>query len=599
MKKKTNLCMGCMSVKDYEGPCLKCGYDESRSYNPSYLAPTTFLADRYIIGKTLSVNGEGADYIAFDTAEEKRVVIREFMPDELCERKKDGEEIAVKEDCLPLYKSYLSEFADLYKTLMNSIDDCCIRKLYGIFAANNTGYAVMEYIEGMTLSDYLDKNGGKMSWEEAKAFFPPLFTALGMLHSKGIVHRGLSTDTIFVEKSGKPALAGVGISALRTADSRINCEMFTGYAACEQYALSERQGGWTDVYGISAVLYRVLTGKVPPEAREREQEDTIIEPSLLNKSIPQNVSTAIMKGLKVSQSERTHSIEKLVEQLYAEPTEEDIGGPVRPPVSEGIVRESREHREAPKRRPPQMKKSSKKAQKKKSSGIGTVIGFILFFALVTAFVIAIIYFSKETGNLNNPAVTTTEAPVTTAVTTTVKETTTTAETTKPPVTEDAKERLLMPDFFNRFYNSTLEARYSMLKFNPVYEYNDEVAKDIIFEQDIEAGVEVTAGTEVTVKISKGPENAVLPDYIGKKLSDYKKELDELGIKYETEAEETDEFKKNYVVRCSKEIGEKVNIAEEEVITVYYAVTPEKTEPAEDLFNPDADELEEPEEPYEE
>ncbi len=597
MKKKTNLCMGCMSEKEYSGPCHKCGYDESRSYNTSYLAPTTFLADRYIIGKTLSVNGEGADYIAFDTAEEKRVVIREFMPDELCERKEDGEEIAVKEDCLPLYKSYLSEFADLYKTLMNSIEDCCIRKIYGIFAANNTGYAVMEYIEGMTLSDYLAENGGKMSWGEAKSFFPPLFTALGMLHSKGIVHRGLSTDTIFVEKSGKPALAGVGISALRTADSRINCEMFTGYAACEQYALSERQGGWTDVYGICAVLYRVLTGKVPPEAREREQEDTIIEPALLNKDIPQNVSTAIMNGLKVSQSERTHSIEKLVEQLYAEPVEEDMGGPVRPPVSEGIVREQR--REPPRRRPPQTRKSSKKALEKKSSGIGTVIGFIVFFALVTAFVIAIIYFSKETENLNKPAVTTTEAPVTTTAATTARETTTPAETTKPPVTEDAKERLLMPDFYNRFYNSTLESRYSMLKFNPEYEYNDDVANGIIFDQDIEAGVEVTAGTEVTVKISKGPENAILPDYIGKKISDYKKELDELGIKYETEAEETDEFKKNYVVRCSKEIGEKVNIAEGEVITVYYAVTPEKTEPPEDLFDPEENEIEEPEEPYEE
>ena len=65
---------------------------------------------------------------------------------------------------------------------------------------------------------------------------------------------------------------------------------------------------------------------------------------------------------------------------------------------------------------------AKKEQEKKSSGIGTVIGFILFFALVTAFVIAIIYFSKETENLNKPAVTTTEAPVTTAVTTAVKET---------------------------------------------------------------------------------------------------------------------------------------------------------------------------------
>ena len=153
------------------------------------------------------------------------------------------------------------------------------------------------------------------------------------------------------------------------------------------------------------------------------------------------------------------------------------------------------------------------------------------------------------------------------------------------------ERILLPNFVNRFYN-TLESRYAMLKFNPTYEFNSEYAEGIVFEQDIEPNTEVTGGTEINVKVSKGPESAILPDYVGMKLDEYTSLLSEAGIKYDTSEEETTEVKAGYVVRCSKEVGDTIMLTEDESIIVYYAVKPAETEPPQTEPEENTDDIEE-------
>lgn len=603
MNSELKLCMGCMNRKEYSGPCEICGYIDNTAYLPQYLAPKTLLAGRYLVGRLLSKNGEGADYIAYDIEHERPVEIREYMPDMLCTREKNRREVIVLDGKLPLYKSYLSEFADLYKTLMNSDETDCVRKILGIFAENNTGYVVMEHLKGAPLSAYLEQHGGRLDWSEAKELFPPLFTALNLLHSQGIIHRGLSPESVFVEQ-GRLKLTAFGTSAIRTADSSVTCELFHGYAAYEQYSVSERQGTWTDVYGICATLYRVLTGAVPEDSAERALSDTLKSPREVNPDVPQQVSDVIMAGMELKQSDRIRTVNDLVGRLFeptARRTESEDDGPVQPLVA----RENRPkpERTAPQRRPAQKKK--KKAKKEKSN-IGTIIGLSIFLAIVCCFVIAIIYFSSESQRLLQQTTTTTEtAPPVVTEETPVSTSAPVIEASSATTTAPAEnaERILLPNFVNRFYN-TLESRYSMLKFNPTYEFNNEYAEGLVFEQDIEPNTEVTGGTEINVKVSKGPESAVLPDYIGKKLEDYTAELSEAGIKYDTEAEETTEVKKGYVVRCSKEIGEEILLTEDESVIVYYAVKPAKTEkseeeaeePIEEAFEeqPSADDEENPE-----
>ena len=582
MKKEISRCMGCMSEKLYSGPCEVCGYIDNDAYPSDCLAPRTFLADRYVIGKLISKGGEGALYLAFDTKLEKTVEIKEFMPDTLCKRGEDNESVEVIDGCLPLFKSYLSEYADLHKLVMTGIGGDILKKSYDIFAANGTGYVVTEHIDGVTLSEYIENNGGMLSWGELSRLFFPLFATLSEMHEKGIIHRGLSPETIMIRKDGRPAVTSVEISAARTADSRLTSEMAAGYAACEQYDLSERQGAWTDVYGISAVLYKALTGITPPDAVSRKASDTLAPVHTANEDVPEHVSDAIAAGMCVSGSDRIKDIATLRARLYDAPQEPEAplagetseDGPITPNVHVKFdIEEQEEHRIQA------AKKKKKKKQDRKN--IGTAVGLIIFLALVAALVICIIYFSEQARDIKEKTVTastsaTTEAPV---------EEHTRATTAKPVetvpavTTEPAAEKLLMPNLVNRFFNSALKSRYSILVFETEEEYSDEFAEGLIMEQDIPENTTVTEGTVVHLKISKGAAYTLLPDYIGMKLSDYTNKLTELGVRFETVSEETTEVKKGYVVRCSKEIGDKVYISENELVTVYYAVKPAKTTPA--------------------
>ena len=110
MNFEKKLCMGCMSEKNYEGNCKICKYAESTPHLPSYLAPNTILCDRYIAGKLISYNGEGAFYIGFDTVTERKVTIYEYMPDTICTRHKGEDFIDVNNGKTALYKTYMSDF---------------------------------------------------------------------------------------------------------------------------------------------------------------------------------------------------------------------------------------------------------------------------------------------------------------------------------------------------------------------------------------------------------------------------------------------------------------------------------------------------------
>ena len=134
--------MGCMNDKTYDGPCKLCGYSDLDPCIPTYLAPKTYLNDRYIVGRLLSYNGESAIYIGYDTAAGTKVTLKEFMPDTLCTRKKGETEITVNANNSALYKTYLSEFDDLNRSLMKLRGMAHIQAVLDLFNENNTCYAV-------------------------------------------------------------------------------------------------------------------------------------------------------------------------------------------------------------------------------------------------------------------------------------------------------------------------------------------------------------------------------------------------------------------------------------------------------------------------
>ena len=318
---ENKLCMGCMENKGPAKVCPYCGYVENTPYLPSSIAPGTMLHDRYLVGQMLNSNGQGATYIAYDTAVSCKVLLSEYMPEGLCMRVKGKPTISVSYNNLAQYKALMAEYTELNKSLakMRSLSSHLTPTL-DIFAENNTTYAVYEYIEGVRLIDYLKENAGELSWSEVSAMFPPLFTTLSLVHNAGVLHRGISPDTIYVTDKGELKLTDFCISGVRTIGTELKTEIYPGYAAPEQYSAASRQGTWTDVYGICAVLYRILTGSKPDPANIRLENDNLYTPQELNPNIPKHVSDVIMAGMNLSGDDRVTTITELVTKLFDQPT---------------------------------------------------------------------------------------------------------------------------------------------------------------------------------------------------------------------------------------------------------------------------------------
>ena len=590
MKKETNLCMGCMGELDEHGSCPDCGHFDCESYISSYLAPKTFLAERYLVGKLIDYCGESALYIGLDTVENRKVTIREYMPDTLCIRERDEEAVTVKPDKLPLYKTYLAEFIELHTTLMNSSNIRCIQPVLDVFSENGTAYVVMDYITGISLKSYLVNCGEIMTWEQIKELFPPVLTALSLLHGMGIIHRGISTSTIFVSEKNELRIIGFSISAARTADSEIGYEVFGGYAPPEQYSSARRNGSWTDVYGISAVLYRCLTGITPPTASERLIEDTLTEPMLINRSIPRNVSQVIMKGMSLEAEDRISTVTEFVDRLFEQPmpSKEDSGEIAVPTPKAPQSRKSGANSTAAAPARTVKKKSSKKKNKAHKDKIKFIVITSILGAIIIAFLIVIIANASGGGEPVETEETTTTA-YSPPIITSADGTDNTAQTTPSGNTEGYQ----LPSFLGTFFSTvSTDPRYSYLVFNATYDFSTEYGAGQIISQSIQPGTTVTSGTEISVIVSKGPDSVPLPDYTGKTAEDYIKELSDLGIKYRTETEETAEVPEGEVARCSVEIGDLVNVAESEEVVVYIAEAPEETTTPEPITEP-----EETEEPY--
>ncbi len=598
MRKETNLCMSCMGELNDHGTCPLCGYFDTESYISSYLAPKTFLSERYIVGKLIGYSGESALYIGFDTETGRKVTIREYMPDTLCVRERDEEIVSVRSNKLPLYKTYLAEFIELHTTLMRSPNIRCVQPVLDVFTQNNTAYAVMEYIGGISLKAYLTNCGEVMTWEQIKELFPPVLTALSMLHGLGIIHRGISTSTIFVSEKNELRLIGFSISAAHTADSDIGYEVFGGYAAPELYSSSKRNGSWTDVYGISAVLYRCLTGVIPPSAPDRLTEDTLTDPMLISRHVPKNVSDVIMRGMRLDAEERTATITEFVDRLFEQPVpaeeySSEITMPISRPSSKSAAGgsthtdSSRSHSDGSGSRnvnkigaangsSARTSGGGKNKKKRKRKSDRDKIKFILVSSvlgiIILAFIIAMIVTASE-GEEEKTSAATTRAPVTVPTVTSAEESVSVSETTASA----QGGGYVLPNFEGAFYTTvSTNPQYSYLVFQATFDFSSEYKSGQIISQTVPEGTVVQSGTEIGVIVSKGPEKLPLPDYTGKKVEDYVKELSDSGIKYRIEEEITDEIEEGLVARCSKEIGEDVMVAVSEEVVVYVAVKPEQT-----------------------
>lgn len=603
---KYKLCMGCMEPKDEDGVCPICGYSPNSPSLPAYLPPETFLNDRYIVGRLLRFNGEGADYIGYDTVTSSKVLIREYMPDMLCSRNKDNNALTVNQTCVAQYKAFMSEFVELNKMLAKMRTLNHINPALDMFGDNNTGYVVFRYVEGINLAKYLKEHAGELTWEEVKKLFPPIFTTLSLVHNAGLVHRGISPENIIINDKNELKLIGFCIADVRTANTELASEIYRGYAAPEQYSSSNWQGTWTDVYGICALLYRILTGTQPMDAMERVANDTLPEPKSLNGNIPSHVSKVIMSGMNLSGEMRIQTVTELVTQLFEEPdftktrtlaATQTISIP-KQHSTKGPVDEPSAHSHSAKASP---KRRVKRHHIFMIAGAAAVVVMFVFMGVLMSMLddnsnpvangiettMSVTDGEGVSVSSGIPQIHGTE-PYTATEKTEVSPVPTLAVTETSAGQEEAVTTIkpgstvyIMNDLVGKQYdtvkNTTVTQNMTVV---PEYIYTDEYEKGVIFEQSIEKGSNYEKGAEVVLKISMGPAKVLVPEYYGLSKKDYFDLLNSAGIKYEEKEYETEQTLNDYVAWVSIDPGEYVDLEAGQVLTVFVALNPESTTPSE-------------------
>ena len=303
--------------------CPNCGYDQrTLSDNALHMRPGSLLSNRYLIGKVLGFGGFGVTYLAWDHVLQQRVAIKEYLPSEFATRAAGKTEVTIfSGNKAQQFADGMNKFIEEVKRLAKFQNEQGIVRIYDSFEANNTAYIIMEFLDGETLADYL-KRVGKVPVEQAIELLSPVINSLETVHKAGIIHRDIAPDNIFLTNDGQVKLIDFGAARYATTSHSRSLTVIIkpGYSPEEQYRSRGDQGPHTDVYALAAVLYRMITGEVPPDALERraymenKKKDTLVPPSKYCK-INKNQENAILNAMNIYPESRTGTAETLLNDL--------------------------------------------------------------------------------------------------------------------------------------------------------------------------------------------------------------------------------------------------------------------------------------------
>ena len=318
MTKSNDFCYGCFQ-KTESDPCPFCGYRRNTpQHSASCLSPGTLLNGQYLIGKTLGQGGFGITYLGYDLNLDFKVAIKEYMPEGIVTRNLGSSLVSVYSgEKQESFDFGVSKFLEEARILARFTFNTNIVSVRTFFKENGTAYFVMDYVDGMSLKEYIRSKGGKVTFEQALHLMTPVMEAMEDVHKKDLLHRDISPDNIYITKDGQVRLLDFGAAryTLNEHSKSLSVILKPGFAPEEQYRSRGKQGPWSDVYSLAATIYVMITGRTLPEALDRIHDDDLIPPSLLGVSIPDYAEMALLKALEVSAAKRIQSMHELLTAL--------------------------------------------------------------------------------------------------------------------------------------------------------------------------------------------------------------------------------------------------------------------------------------------
>lgn len=262
------------------------------------------LDGRYEIQELIGVGGMATVYKANDIKNNRTVAIK-ILKDEF---------------------SRNSEFIRRFKNESKAIAVLShpnIVKVYDVSFGDVMQYIVMEYIDGITLKEYLEQQENKIEWKMAVYFTSQILKAMQHAHEKGIVHRDVKPQNMMLLQDGTIKVTDFGIARFSNTETRTMTDKAIGsvhYIAPEQ-ARGDRTDGKSDVYSIGVMLYEMLTGKLPFEADSAvsvaimQLQSNPKPPREVNPNIPVGLEEIILRAMRKEPSQRYQSAEEMLKDV--------------------------------------------------------------------------------------------------------------------------------------------------------------------------------------------------------------------------------------------------------------------------------------------
>lgn len=517
MTDPANLCMNCMSEKTEEGACPHCGCRGDEPQMKHALPLKTMLQNRYLVGAVQRSNGEGITYIGYDTVLNIPIELHEFFPQTLSERAANGADVRVIGGSEIIFNESFAHFLSYSREIAHMRELSAILQIYDIFEENHTAYTVSEWNDSITLRYFVERSGGRLSWNTARQLFMPVLSALSVLHTHSIGHLGISPDTLSIMEDGRMKLGGFSIGAVRQMDTDLPPDMIPGCAAIEQYIMDYKPDEATDVYGFAASLFFALTGTLPPDALKRRNDSRLYIPTAVLHTLPPHLVTALANALQVSPDRRTPTFERLRTELSLAPA---VTAALEETRRIGQVQTNAESRQ---------QRSEKKKKRELPGFVWVLASCTVMLVVFTA--IGVFWISRTPADSRDLATGTTAETSSAASSESSGQ-----QYSAKMMTQDssAEEQITVPNLVGQNYDqlvaavsSNTQTEYQVLLSSR--QFSDTVPEGCIISQQPAADGKMAKGTAIVVVVSEGTAVRTLPEIAGETLPDASEDVTSAGF----------------------------------------------------------------------
>lgn len=498
------------------------------------------LDNRYELTELIGVGGMADIYKATDITENRTVAVKILK-----------NEFAKSEDFQRRFRNESKAIALLsHKNIV---------KIYDVGFTEKIQYIVMEYIDGITLTEYIERQG-VLKWRDAVHFTTQILRALQHAHDRGIVHRDIKSQNVMLMADGTIKVMDFGIAHFNRETDKTISEKAIGsvhYISPEQ-ARGEMTDEKSDIYSVGVMLYEMLTGVKPfdgdnPVSIALKHMQTQPKPMTeINSSIPEGLEEITMKAMQKEPSKRYQTAGEMIKDIEEFKKNPSIVFEYKYFSTDGstkyfdkITPETAEAQTGHKPKKHTAEITNENAgddsfdeeeddedyfddefyyERRRRSPVLPIL-----FALATAFVIMTAWLIYN------------------VVTTTVE---------KNDVA--AGEEIKMPSLLNMTWDEVLE-EYSDFNFTPVLKYDSEYPKNVVMNQSVMPGRTIRKNQNIEVTVSNGPKLVEIEDFTNKQIDDVIMKLGKQELKYSLTWTEDETVPKDCVIRTTPAAREFVQV----------------------------------------